>query len=137
MAQSNGEESTERRQQELYFNVDGVLTTLMLRTKQENMSVLDVKRRDEATERILAVIEAYRKQHELDAQEKLLDMAYDTIISYGYMLDDGKYMTGGFSTQELAFRHMRSIGAVDKKGLFDPKVYMKWCAELKAEREAL
>lgn len=67
MTQSNGGESIERRQQELYFNVDGVLTTLMLRTKQENMSVLDVKRRDEATERILSIIEADRKQHELDA----------------------------------------------------------------------
>lgn len=79
----NADDELHRKQQELYFNVDGVLTTLVLRTKRENMSVQDVKRRDEATERILAIIESDRKKHELQARldeirfaDKALSSAY-------------------------------------------------------------
>ncbi len=90
----------------------------------------------EDAEIALNLINTQKRLYAESVEEELLDMAYDTIISYGYMRDDGKYMSGGFSTQELAFSHMRKIGAIDNKGLFDPQAYMKYCNELRAEQRA-
>lgn len=86
--------------------------------------------------RLTKLFNTQKRLYAESVEEELLDMAYDTIISYGYMRDDDKYMSGGFSTQELAFSHMRKIGAIDSKGLFDPQAYMKYCNELRAEQRA-
>lgn len=75
-------------------------------------------------------LEAYVTTRVKEAEQETLDMAYDTIISYGYMRSDGLYMNGGFSTQELAFSYMRKIGALDRNGLFDPQKYMKYLDDL-------
>lgn len=72
-------------------------------------------------------------QHEkelVEAQVELLEMASDTIFSYGYGRDDGKYFTGGYSAQEAAFEIMRKHNCLDSKGLFDPEKYNKIIATL-------